>query len=74
MKTIWPDFKKDPRHFNISIIPQDGRWQGAKIMFKAEIPQDYPNSPPKVHCETRVYHPNIDLAGKIHLFICVSFP
>jgi len=65
----WPDLKKDPKRFHIHIIPPEGRWKGAKTLFKTEIPQDYPQSPPKVHCETRVYHPNIDLSGAVCLSI-----
>jgi len=65
----WPDLKKDPKNFVVYLVPQDGRWKGAKTVFKVEIPSDYPQSPPKVHCETRVYHPNIDLTGNVCLSI-----
>jgi len=65
----WPDLKKDPGHFFIFITPTDGRWESAKTHFTVQIPSDYPQSPPKVHCETRIYHPNIDLAGNVCLSI-----
>lgn len=31
--------------------------------------QGYPHDPPKVKCETMVYHPNIDLEGNVCLNI-----
>jgi len=67
----WEDMKKDIRHFDIFLLPQEGRWQYAKVHFLAEIPTDYPISPPKVKCDinTRVYHPNIDLNGNVCLSI-----
>jgi len=67
----WDDMKKDIRHFNIFLVPQEGRWQHAKVRFMVEILTDYPNSPPKVKCDinTRVYHPNIDLNGNVCLSI-----
>jgi ubiquitin-protein ligase len=36
--------------------------------FDFSIPTDYPFNPPKVILKDRIYHPNIDLEGKI----CVS--
>ena len=34
-----------------------------------EIPDHYPHTPPKVTCQTRIYHPNINLEGKVCLNI-----
>ena len=33
------------------------------------MPVSYPHEPPKVKCETKVYHPNIDLEGNVCLNI-----
>jgi ubiquitin-conjugating enzyme E2 M len=33
------------------------------------VPSHYPHSPPKVDCKTKIYHPNIDLQGKVCLNI-----
>jgi ubiquitin-conjugating enzyme E2 M len=42
--------------FDVSISPDSGYWKGA-------------TSPPKVECLTKIYHPNIDLQGKVCLNI-----
>ncbi|KAM3822422.1 NEDD8-conjugating enzyme Ubc12 isoform 3-T4 [Vipera latastei] len=34
-----------------------------------KVGQGYPHDPPKVKCETMVYHPNIDLEGNVCLNI-----
>lgn len=38
-------------------------------MFFFQVGQGYPHDPPKVKCETMVYHPNIDLEGNVCLNI-----
>mmetsp|Transcript_17567 Transcript_17567/g.47885 ORF Transcript_17567/g.47885 Transcript_17567/m.47885 type:complete len:213 (+) Transcript_17567:72-710(+) len=55
--------------FNVSISPDSGYWQGATYLFSFVIPPHYPHSPPKVECHTKIYHPNIDLQGKVCLNI-----
>lgn len=34
-----------------------------------QVGANYPHEPPKVKCETKVYHPNIDLEGNVCLNI-----
>ena len=34
-----------------------------------QVGPNYPHEPPKVKCETKVYHPNIDLEGNVCLNI-----
>lgn len=41
----------------IIITPQDGMYKGGRFVFTMNIPEDYPFSPPKVHCQTKVLHP-----------------
>ena len=55
--------------FNVSISPDTGYWAGATYHFVFTIPAHYPHSPPKVECKTKIYHPNIDLQGKVCLNI-----
>ena len=55
--------------FNVSITPDTGYWRGATYKFDFKIPTNYPHSPPKVECNTNIYHPNIDLQGKVCLNI-----
>jgi ubiquitin-protein ligase len=55
--------------FDVSISPDTGYWTGATYHFTFTIPPHYPHSPPKVECNTKIYHPNIDLQGKVCLNI-----
>lgn len=55
--------------FNVTVSPDTGYWRGATYHFTFTIPPHYPHSPPKVECNTKIYHPNIDLQGKVCLNI-----
>lgn len=55
--------------FDVTVSPDSGYWKGATYHFSFVIPTHYPHSPPKVDCKTRIYHPNIDLQGKVCLNI-----
>lgn len=39
------------------------------FLFSLRVSTQYPHEPPRVKCETRVYHPNIDLEGNVCLNI-----
>jgi ubiquitin-conjugating enzyme E2 M len=63
---------KDPNdimNFTLAITPTDGLYEKATFNFTINIPNTYPYDPPKVHCDTLVYHPNIDLEGHVCLNI-----
>jgi len=55
--------------FEVSITPDSGFWKNATYKFKFDIPDHYPHAPPKIHCDTKIYHPNINLEGKVCLNI-----
>ena len=56
--------------FKVTYSPEkDSYWYGGKYEFSIIIPADYNISAPKVHCNTRIYHPNIDLKGNVCLNI-----
>jgi len=55
--------------FNVSITPDSSYWKDATYQFKFIVPPNYPHSPPKVHCQTTIYHPNINLEGNVCLNI-----
>jgi len=59
----------DIMNFSVTLKPDEGFWKGGRFSFKFEIPADYPHSPPKTLCTTKVFHPNIDVEGKVCLNI-----
>ncbi|XP_015679912.2 NEDD8-conjugating enzyme Ubc12 [Protobothrops mucrosquamatus] len=44
-------------------------WLDKGSSTQGSVGQGYPHDPPKVKCETMVYHPNIDLEGNVCLNI-----
>lgn len=54
---------------NLTLEPEEGYYHDGSFQFTINIPADYPHSPPKVKCETDVYHPNIDEDGNVCLNI-----
>jgi ubiquitin-conjugating enzyme E2 M len=55
--------------FIANVTPSDGLYAGATFKFQVTIPPTYPYDPPKVECQTLVYHPNIDFEGHVCLNI-----
>jgi len=55
--------------FYTNITPSDGLYTGATFKFIVNIPETYPYDPPKVECQTLLYHPNIDWEGHVCLNI-----
>jgi ubiquitin-protein ligase len=68
MKTDFPN-PDDILHFILTIDPDEGMYKGGKFTFDFNINQNFPHEPPKVQCREKIYHPNIDLEGKVCLNI-----
>ena len=62
-----PDFKRFELVFDLS--KEDSFWRGGKYKFTVTVDSEYPHKPPRVHCDTPVYHPNIDTEGNVCLNI-----
>ncbi|KIW07507.1 NEDD8-conjugating enzyme UBC12 [Verruconis gallopava] len=68
MKTEFPN-PDDILNFILTIEPDEGMYKGGKFTFTFAINQNFPHDPPKVLCREKIYHPNIDLEGKVCLNI-----
>jgi len=66
--TDFPD-PDDLLNFKLTIQPDEGFYKNGRFIFNFKIGPNYPHEPPKVKCETMVYHPNIDLEGNVCLNI-----
>jgi ubiquitin-conjugating enzyme E2 M len=61
---------KDIMNFKVTITPdKESWWYGESYVFTISITSKYNFEPPKVHCLTKIYHPNIDLQGNVCLNI-----
>lgn len=55
--------------FRVIICPDEGFYEGGRFEFSFFVGPAYPHEPPRVRCDTAVYHPNIDLEGNVCLNI-----
>ncbi|KAK3373524.1 ubiquitin-conjugating enzyme/RWD-like protein [Lasiosphaeria ovina] len=68
MTTEFPD-PDDILSFILYIEPDEGMYYGGRFSFTFNITPNFPHEPPKVQCREKIYHPNIDLEGKVCLNI-----
>ncbi|KAI1336738.1 NEDD8-conjugating enzyme UBC12 [Xylariaceae sp. FL0016] len=66
MKTVFPD-PDDILNFVLEIKPDEGVYHQGRFTFTFAMSSNYPHEPPKVRCQQKIYHPNIDLEGKVCL-------
>ena len=68
---VIPDPEGDITKFGVTIdlTKEDCMWKGGKYEFRVSIPYAYPHEAPEVHCDTPIYHPNIDTDGNVCLNI-----
>jgi len=52
--------------------PTDTPYEGGVFFLGISFPADYPFKPPKVHFDTKIFHPNINSSGGICLDILKS--
>ena len=61
---------KNIMEFKVVYTPEkDSYWYPGLYEFNFSVPTNYPFSPPKIHCLTKIFHPNIDLQGNVCLNI-----
>ncbi|KAL1998708.1 hypothetical protein VTN02DRAFT_5708 [Thermoascus thermophilus] len=68
MKMSFPN-PDDILHFILTIEPDEGMYKSGAFHFTFHINQNFPHDPPKVKCQQKIYHPNIDLEGNVCLNI-----
>ena len=66
--TEFPD-PDDLLNFKLTISPDEGFYRSGKFRFMFKVGANYPHEPPKVKCQNKIYHPNIDLDGNVCLNI-----
>eukprot|EP00164_Ancoracysta_twista_P001254 GFYU01001646.1.p1 GENE.GFYU01001646.1~~GFYU01001646.1.p1 ORF type:complete len:191 (-),score=43.21 GFYU01001646.1:581-1120(-) len=60
---------EDLMNFRVIIVPDEGYYKDGHFTFNVKVPEMYPHDPPKVKCEQKIYHPNIDYEGNVCLNI-----
>ncbi|XP_069978798.1 ubiquitin-conjugating enzyme E2 T isoform X2 [Penaeus vannamei] len=67
--SCWPEGDSLETFSAVIIGDDDTVYAGGVFKLELEVPERYPFHPPKVRFLTKIYHPNIDSAGRICLDI-----
>ncbi|KAK8739736.1 hypothetical protein OTU49_003169 [Cherax quadricarinatus] len=67
--SCWPEGDKLDVFSAVIVGDEDTVYAGGMFKLEVEVPERYPFLPPKVRFLTKIYHPNIDSAGRICLDI-----
>lgn len=59
----------DLMHFKLFLTPPEGIYRGGRVSFTFSVNSNYPIEPPKIKCDQKIYHPNIDPQGNVCLNI-----
>ncbi|XP_072034938.1 uncharacterized protein [Amphiura filiformis] len=54
------DWEDDLTCIKVTITPSDGLYKGGHFIFEVKPDATVFSNPPRVFCQTRIYHPNID--------------
>lgn len=54
------DFQASTKlNFTCTVLPSSGPYNDGIFVFEFKIPEEYPFCPPRVRCQTKIFHPNI---------------
>merc|ERR1739842_224203 len=56
----------------VKMQPQTVPYSKGAFLIEINFPAEYPFKPPKLHFQTKVYHPNIDEKGQVCLRVIAS--
>lgn len=61
------DVTKGAPLLTLVVSPDEGFYKGGHFQFELQFNDNYPMEPPRVLCLNKIFHPNIDLDGRICL-------
>ncbi|KAH8296170.1 hypothetical protein KR054_002571 [Drosophila jambulina] len=59
-------------HWNALLLPEAPPYDKGSFKVEIDFPQDYPFKPPRIHINTKIYHPNVNERGQVCMPILES--